>query len=192
MRHQLLRLVAVVGCGVVAANSAAADNTSRVAAGYEHTCALTPDGTVLCWGYNASGQLGDGTTTNRSTPAVVSGLPNGVALAVAAGGYHTCALTPEGGVVCWGDNFFGQLGDGTTDPRSVPVTTGIGVGAASVVGGYWHTCALMAEGSVFCWGLNSSGQLGDGTTTSAATPRPSPLADVGVERLVVVPSPSWP
>ena len=81
-----------------------------IAAGRAHTCALRADGTVGCWGDNIEGQLGDGTTTNRSTPVTVSGLANVVA--VAAGNHHTCALRADGTVRCWGSNSAGELGDG--------------------------------------------------------------------------------
>jgi hypothetical protein len=149
--------------------SGLSEDVAAIAAGSEHTCALTEGGAMRCWGANFSGQLGDGSTTNRSTPVNVSGLSVGVA-AITTGSEHTCALI-AGGVKCWGANFSGQLGDGTNVNRNVPVNvSGLSVGVAAIAAGSGHTCALTTGGAIWCWGANFSGQLGDGTNVNRRTP----------------------
>lgn len=142
-----------------------------VVAGQLHTCVLLASG-VRCWGYNSNGQLGDGTASNHNAPVNVVGLP-GNTRAIAAGGRHTCALAGDGIVRCWGSNWAGQLGDGTTADHAAPVTVvGLTAGAVLVRGGDAHSCALLTTGGVECWGYNAFGQLGDGTTTDRLSPTP--------------------
>jgi alpha-tubulin suppressor-like RCC1 family protein len=135
-----------------------------VSAGFDHNCALLGDGSVKCWGSNSYGQLGNKSTASYSRkPVTVFGLSG--AVAVTAGGDHSCALLGSGAVKCWGDNFFGQLGNNTLVDKNAPVTVSGLSGVASVVAGYGHTCARLSAGGMKCWGDNASGELGNGTYT---------------------------
>ncbi len=96
------------------------NGVAAIAAGESHTCALTTGSGVKCWGYNRSGQLGDGSIIHRPTPVDVLALSSGVT-AIAVGEVHTCALTTVGGVKCWGSNYYGQLGNGSTTDYPTPV-----------------------------------------------------------------------
>jgi alpha-tubulin suppressor-like RCC1 family protein len=154
------------------------NGVTAIAAGTFQTCALLSGGTVDCWGYNGDGELGNGTTTNSSTPVQVGGVGGALSgvIAIATGGYHTCALVSSGGADCWGDNEFGELGNGTTTNSSTPVQVSAvgGTGALSegvaIATGDYHTCVLISGGMVDCWGNNFYGELGNGTTTNSSTP----------------------
>lgn len=140
----------------------------QIAVGDLHTCAVTTDGAAKCWGNNTEGQLGDGTTTSRSTPVTVSGLASGVSL-IAAGYRHSCAATASGAAYCWGDNSVGGLGDNTTTDRRSPVqVSGLTSGVSAITAGGSYSCAVHG-GAAKCWGSNG-GRLGDGTLTSRRTP----------------------
>jgi alpha-tubulin suppressor-like RCC1 family protein len=160
---------------------------TAIAASGLTSCAILADTSVQCWGNNYEGELGVGNVTSlkSTTPVAVSGLTGAIALAL--GGNHTCALLSGGAVDCWGENFYGQLGNGTT---TGPVTSMGGLPcnptpapvpnlpqATAVVAGNGHTCALLADTTVSCWGENSSGQLGNG---SAGASVPSPAAVPGL------------
>lgn len=166
------------------------ESIQSLALGVGHTCALSDAGGVRCWGKNEYGQLGDGSLKNRNTPVGVAGLSSGVS-GIASGGSHTCAITIEGGVKCWGANQYGQLGNRTVADQSKPVdvvSLSGGVMAIAASQGSTdvaqtdltqtdvtqtdaaHTCALLTEGDVKCWGSNQWGQLGDGTTVDSGVP----------------------
>ena len=124
------------------------------------------------WGWNSKGQLGDGTTSNRNMPTPVS-TPTGVTFtSIAAGAEHACAHTAAGIAYCWGDNFYGQLGDGTVLDKSTPtpVTMPTGIGFTSITAGGYFTCALTSAGAAYCWGSGALGQIGDGRTSNQVTP----------------------
>lgn len=138
-------------------------------AGYYHTCGLTASGIAYCWGYNDSGQLGDGTSTaDRSLPEPVFG---GVLFAHLTGGYwHTCGLTAEGVAQCWGNDNWSQLGDSARTTRGTTQPVAGGIDFVYLRAGGRHSCGLSAAGSAYCWGWNGFGQVGDGTLTKEIIP----------------------
>src|SRR5947207_169720 len=190
LRRALLTLAAlagVIGCGGDGAPTSPPGATglawAAVSAGFEHTCGLTTAGVAYCWGQGYAGKLGDGSTSDRSSPVLVAGGVRFVSLS--AGGHHTCAVTAAGAAYCWGYNVYGQLGVGTTTgPESCPTANpdvtvycsmapapvAGGIAFAAVSAGAEHSCGVTAAGAAYCWGYNYDGKLGDGTTTQRLTP----------------------
>jgi alpha-tubulin suppressor-like RCC1 family protein len=158
-----------------------------VSTGDGHACALLGSGGVECWGYGNYGQLGNGRSGDDElsrTPAGVIGLSTGVAQVV-AGGDHTCALLRTGGVECWGNDEYGQLGDGHYDDEVRPVAVkGLAGPVRAIAAGADHTCALTGASGVECWGTNSEGELGTGTSDEdSAVPVPVAGLSSGVEAI---------
>jgi alpha-tubulin suppressor-like RCC1 family protein len=150
---------------------------TELAGGGAHTCGLTSTGSVYCWGDNASGQVGDNSTTDRSAPVAVASILTFAS--IDAGAQHTCALTGTGAAWCWGLNSRGQLGDGTTDNSSVPVAVSGGLTFQQIAaGGFFHgdTCGLANNGAAWCWGDNERGQLGIGSADVASHSTPAPVS----------------
>ncbi len=155
-----------------------------IAVGWYHACALLESGRIKCWGQNDSGQLGQGDTKNRADdkdemgdalPAIPLGGGTGTAkkaVAIAAGGYHNCAVFEDGSLKCWGANLYGQLGLGDAEPRgdqagelgdSLPfVDLGAGRKVVAIAAGNFHTCAVLENGALKCWGDGADGQTGLG------------------------------
>ena len=173
----------------------------QVAAGNGHSIALLEDGSVVGWGANFSGQLGDGTRTDRTTPVRVCavGEPAPCAsflkgvVSVAAGALHSLALLTDGTVVAWGNNAYGQLGEGSGFNHqispvrvcavgSVAPCTSLLTNVTSIAAGFQHSLAVRADGGVRSWGINDSGQLGDGTLDS----RNAPVNVAGLSNVVSV------
>lgn len=130
--------------------------------GRRHSCARNDRGRVLCWGSNQHGQLGTGSFASSLLPVLVPPIVRD-AQEIAVGGFHSCARLGNGTVRCWGANWMGQIGDGSTVDRPMPVAVPGLRGVVQLALGANHSCALDTAGRVWCWGLNHRGQLGDGT-----------------------------
>ncbi len=153
------------------------ENATSVAVGYLHACATLDNGHGVCWGNNSDGQLGNGKLDQDyeeysyfKQPTPVSRLKN--AISIVAGLNHSCAILKGGQVACWGDNLYGQLGDGTSKNRLRPTLVLGLTNVTSLSAGAYYTCAAGEDGKAFCWGRNDSGQLGDGTKIDHSTPTP--------------------
>ncbi len=164
-------------------------SASDISGGGNHSLILKQDGTLWSSGRNTIAQLGDGTTTNRNTPVQVLGSPADAAgrTILAAGNGHSIAIKDDGTLWSWGYNYYGQLGDGTTEHKYNPVqVTGL-TGMSAGAGGNSHSIGLKSDGTVWAWGRNFSGQLGDGTNTDSHTP----VQVSGLTGVIAVASGSW-
>jgi alpha-tubulin suppressor-like RCC1 family protein/predicted small secreted protein len=149
----------------------------RVANGASHTCTVRRNGEVACWGNNTSGQLGIGNRSSTTVPAPVPKEDLGDVRGIACGGSHSCAFTNGGDVYCWGENFNGQLGLDTQNevrPRKLPNVSG----AIALATSNDSTCAILSTGGIVCWGKDDKGQLGKGLAGGAKNATPVPVAGV--------------
>ncbi len=149
---------------------------TAIASSLTHTCAILDDKSVKCWGDNRTGQLGLGAeVAGANAPTAVDLGPGRTALGISCGFNHTCAVTDDGGISCWGRNDMGQLGIGTVSTREAATRADLGAGvvARSVSVGGYHTCAALADHTVKCWGWNGDGQLGTGNLVDVHAPGPA-------------------
>ncbi|HVM66199.1 MAG TPA: EGF domain-containing protein, partial [Acidimicrobiales bacterium] len=153
-----------------------ASDWSYVSPGSYHTCGLRSSAgasTLWCWGYDADGELGNGSTTQSPVPVQVGVATDWVT--VKAGTYHTCGIRSSSGqrtVWCWGDNVDGEIGDFTTVSRTQPTQVGAFANVADVVVMDYSTCITLQDGSAYCWGDNTYGQLGTGLPDRLTSPAP--------------------
>ena len=142
-----------------------------IVTGQLHVCGVNATGATYCWGAYPSGQLGNGSGQNQTTPGRSAAALTLESLAL-GGDNHTCGVTADGTAWCWGNNTFGQLGDGKKSNASQrePSTVTGGQKFTVLALGRTHTCGLIADGSAYCWGSNTQGQLGDGTLDERLTP----------------------
>jgi alpha-tubulin suppressor-like RCC1 family protein len=137
-----------------------------ISAGSNHTCATVGlSGAIKCWGLGTSGQLGVGNTTSYTLPQQVSGFTSSSGV-IAAGGNHTCAQAGSNTVKCWGNNAYGQIGDGTVTNRTLPTAVPNFNTVQHLGAGLNHTCAKVTGSGIKCWGINTSGEVGMGSTSS--------------------------
>jgi alpha-tubulin suppressor-like RCC1 family protein len=158
----------------------ALDDVAQITAGGNATCARLLSGQVRCWGHNAFHELGNGTDDGSDLPVAVSSIAGGGPLTgvtqIDGGDAHTCARVASGGVVCWGSNTLGRLGDGTADGRLRPVAV-VGPGGTGVLGtvrrvsaGGTFSCAVLVDRTARCWGGGQYGQLGNAATDDHVVP----------------------
>ncbi len=149
-----------------------------IAAGDNHTCAVSSVGDLYCWGRNLAGQLGDNSNTDKNVPTIVdiTSIPGTKFASVALGSNFTCGLTDADFAYCWGSNVNGRLGIGGTPPLATkrPATRAGAQAFAVIAAGADHACAITTAGAAYCWGNNASGQLGDGTNTQRTSPTAVP------------------
>ena len=154
----------------------------QISASHSHTCAADSDGVAYCWGYGASGQLGNGQFASSDVPVVVGPVAHA---GLDAGPGHTCAVDSQGVARCWGFNGAGQLGDGGSTSSATPVVVSGSHQWTRITAGSSHTCGVETSGAAYCWGSGNSGELGDGQGTNNTIPVPVETSGVLAGRAIV-------
>lgn len=178
MKKNLFSTVIIVAASLIICSVSSAAALNRIAAGHDYTMAIKSSGTLFGWGLNDRGQLGDSTAVSKSTPTQETTAASNWAIIAAsiqfnaAGLNHTAAIKRDGSLFAWGDNSFGQVGDGTSgNQRSAPTQEILAAtNWVAVAAGENHTIAIRSDGTLWAWGRNNAGQLGDSTVTNRATP----------------------
>ena len=155
----------------VSVNLGANRSAVAISAGESHTCVITDNESIMCWGYNNHGQLGDGTFLSKNSPITVSVTNQNPVVSISSGRHHTCVLFSDSTVGCWGWNDRGQLGDGTTTSQSTMTMINVNSNMTALTTGDKHSCAILDNASLMCWGDNLHGQLGINSTTNNPNPQ---------------------
>jgi prepilin-type N-terminal cleavage/methylation domain-containing protein len=169
----IMHPVAVTTSGVLSGKTITA-----ISAGQLHTCVIASDNKAYCWGANASGQLGNNSTTQSLVPVAVNttGVLSGKTVTAIATGYNsTCVIASDNLVYCWGDNGTGELGNNSTTQSNVPVavnTAGVlnGKTVTAIAINQYHACAIASDNKAYCWGRGSSGELGNNLSAESNVP----------------------
>lgn len=161
------------------------ESAKSVSAGGLHACALLESGAVKCWGYNTSGQLGNGSLNSTLVPVSVIAVDEVVA--ITTGAVHSCAILAAGEVKCWGSNSYGQLGTSRMEYSATPVrVANVGANITTISAGGSSNCVLNSDGIAKCWGDNTFGELGNGTVEDVPHPRPARVLTLAGAKAVTV------
>ena len=172
----------------VGATTASAGGTWSAPSHIANSNSLGISGTLYAWGWNNYGQLGDGTTTEHNSPEAITLAPGVTPTAISAGLFHSLAIGSNRQLYAWGaNNFFGELGDGTTTEHNSPeaITLAPGVTPIAISAGGYYSLAIGSNRQLYAWGANVDGLLGDGTTTDHYTPEAITLAAPGVTPIAI-------
>lgn len=163
-------LLVLAGCGARVLEPVDGPTATRVQAGFDFSCAIDVDASVVCWGRNTRGELGNGDDSSRISPVQIALDDRFVSLSTRPNARHACAVTWRREAYCWGQNSFGQLGIGSSVDQSTPARVDTDREFRVVSAGWRFTCALTTDDDAYCWGRGEWGQLGDGLAERSMVP----------------------